>query len=170
MHKFQLSFFYDLQVFVQASDFYRKYYFLFKALDLSPLPDRNDGVGRDGHSRHAMLRALIVKHLEGIKSIPRLLEFLDAHPVLTDLCGFQIGSFPDETQFYRFQQDYPQARLKDLTFNSIGGLSNAASSPSINSRSTPNPSWPPPRKAISKIPAARPGTKRKSPNEILTPP
>jgi hypothetical protein len=114
MHKFQLSFFYDLQVFVQASDFHRKYYYLFTALDLSSLPDRNDGVGCHGHSRHAILRALLVKHLEGLKSIPRLLEFLDAHPVLTDMCGFQIGSFPDETQFYRFQQDYPHARLKDL--------------------------------------------------------
>jgi len=114
MHEFQLSFFYDLRIFIQASDFHRKYYYLFKALDLSSLPDRNDGVGRDGHSRHAMLRALIVKHLEGIKSIPRLFEFLDAHPVLTDLCGFQVGSFPDAAQFYRFQQEYPNARLKDI--------------------------------------------------------
>jgi hypothetical protein len=114
MHRFQLSLFYDLQVFIQASDFHRKYYTLFQALDLSPLGDRNDGVGRDGFSRHAMLRALIVKHLEQIKSIPRLLEFLDAHPVLADLCGFQIGSFPDETQFYRFQQELPNAILQEI--------------------------------------------------------
>lgn len=117
MHKFQLSLFYDLQVFIQASDFHRKYHTLFKALDLSPLPDRNDGVGRDGFSRHAMLRALIVKHLEGIKSIPRLLEFLDAHPVLADMCGFQMGHFPDETQFYRFQRELPNAGLQTIHTN-----------------------------------------------------
>jgi hypothetical protein len=114
MHKFQLSLFYDLQVFIQASDFHRKYYTLFKVLDLSSLPDRNAGAGRDGYSRHAMLRALLVKHLEEIKSIPRLLEFLDAHPVLADMCGFHMGHFPDETQFYRFQAEVPHRLLKDI--------------------------------------------------------
>jgi len=117
MHEFQLSLFYDLQIFIQASDFHRKYYTLFKALDLSPLPDRNNGVGRDGFSRHGMLRALIVRHLEGIKSIPRLLEFLDAHPVLADLCGFQMGHFPNETQFYRFQQELPKVVLQTIHTN-----------------------------------------------------
>lgn len=117
MRDFQLSMFYDLQVFIRASDFHRKYYTLFGALDLSPLGDRNDGVGRDGFSRHAMLRALIVKHLEEIKSIPRLLEFLDAHLVLADLCGFDLGHFPDETQFYRFQQELPNAVLQTILTN-----------------------------------------------------
>ena len=65
MHNFQRSLFYDLQVFLQASDFHRKYYTLFQALDLSPLPDRNNGAGRDGFSRHAMLRALIHRALLG---------------------------------------------------------------------------------------------------------
>jgi hypothetical protein len=46
---------------------------------LSTVRDTNTGVGRTGYSRHAMLRAFIVKHLEGIKSVPRLIEFLDAH-------------------------------------------------------------------------------------------
>jgi len=114
VHRFQLSLFYDFQVFLQASDFHRKYYTLFKALDISPLPDINEGVGRDGFSRHAMLCALIVKHLEQIKSILRLLEFLDAHRVLADLCGFQMEHFPDEPQFYRFQQELPNAILQDI--------------------------------------------------------
>ena len=46
--------------------------------------------------------AFIVKNLEQIKSVPKLIEFLDAHPVLTEMCGFKMGSLPDETQFYRF--------------------------------------------------------------------
>jgi hypothetical protein len=114
MHSFQLSLFYDLQAMILASDFLRKYHLLFQALDLSSFPDINDGVGRDGFSRCAMLRALIVKHLEGIKSIPQLLTWLDANPVLADLCGFEPKHFPDETQFYRFQAELPNQRLKDI--------------------------------------------------------
>lgn len=80
MNHFPLSLFYDLQLFVQHSNFYRKYYLLFKSLDLSTIPDKNYGVGRTGYSRHAMIRAFVVKHFEEIKSVPRLVEFLDAHP------------------------------------------------------------------------------------------
>ena len=83
MKNFQLSLFYNFQVFIQSSNFYRKYYLLFKSLPLTNITDRNDGTGRTGYSRHAMIRAFVVKHLEQIKSIPRLIEFLDAHPVLT---------------------------------------------------------------------------------------
>ena len=49
--------FYDLQELVRHSPLLRKYYYLFKALNLSALPDRNYGVGATGHSRHAILRA-----------------------------------------------------------------------------------------------------------------
>jgi hypothetical protein len=114
MRRFQLSLFYDLQFMIQASNFHQKYFHLFRALDLSALPDVNEGVGRDGYSRHAMLRALVVKHLEAIKSIPRLLELLDAHPVLAEMCGFRMGHFPDETQFYRFQRELPHAILQKI--------------------------------------------------------
>ena len=114
MQNFQLSLFYDLQAMILASDFLRKYHLLFQALDLSSFPDINEGVGRDGFSRHAMLRALVVKHLEGIKSIPQLLTWLDANPVLADLCGFEPKDFPDESQFYRFQARMPNGLLKDI--------------------------------------------------------
>ena len=88
MYKFQLSLFYDLQYLIQTSSFYRKYYLLFSALDLSSIPDINANVGRTGYSRHAMLRAFINKHQERIKTIPDLLRFLDSHPALTEMCGF----------------------------------------------------------------------------------
>lgn len=102
MYKIQLSLFYDLQMLIQSSSFYRKYYLLFRALDLSGIPDKNLGVGCTGYSRHAMIRAFIVKHLEKIKSVPNLLRFFDAHPALSEMCGFTAGKLPDETQFYRF--------------------------------------------------------------------
>jgi len=55
MYHIQTSLFYDLQELVRNSSLLRKYYYLFKALDLSILPDRNHGVGRTGHSQHAIL-------------------------------------------------------------------------------------------------------------------
>jgi len=114
MRNFQLSIFYDLQDFVQRSDFHRKYFMLFSSLDLSGIPDKNYGIGRTGHSRHAMIRAFIVKHLEGIPSVPRLIEFLDAHPVLTDMSGFEKHIIPDESQFYRFLKETRNSMLEKI--------------------------------------------------------
>ena len=117
MHHFQLSIFYDLCLLLQTSKFYRKYYALFKALDLSSVPDKNYTVGRTGYSRHAMLRAFIIKHLEEIKSVPRLIDFLDSHPALSHMCGFSMGSLPDASQFYRFLSDTPNIPLKNLAIS-----------------------------------------------------
>jgi len=114
MCHFQLSVFYNLCLLLQTSNFYRKYYFLFTALDLSTIPDKNYDTGRTGYSRHAMIKALIVKHLEQIKSIPKLLDFLDSHPALTEMCGFTMGSLPDASQFYRFLSDIPNSLLEKI--------------------------------------------------------
>ena len=114
MQNFQFSLFYDYNAIILSSDFYRKYDALFSVLDLSGFPDINTEVGRTGYSRHAILRALIVKHLEEIKSIPRLIEFLDAHPMLTEMCGFTMGCLPDESQFYRFIKEVPNGRIQEI--------------------------------------------------------
>jgi len=114
MQHFQTSFFYDLQELIRHSTLLRKYYYLFKASDLSALPDRNYGVGATGHSRHAILRALIIKHLERIKTIPELLDYLKAIPPLAEMCGFELGHLPDETQFYRFLKKTKNSTLKAL--------------------------------------------------------
>ena len=114
MQNFQLSIFYDYDAFVMSSNFYRKYDALFSALDLSGFPDKNTGVGRTGYSRRAILRALIVQHLEEIKSIPRLIEFLDSHLMLTEMCGFPMGCLPDESQFYRFIKEVPNGRIQEI--------------------------------------------------------
>jgi len=117
MKNFQYSIFYDYEALIQASGFYRKYDAIFSVMDLSGLPDTNDEVGRTGYSRHAILRALIVKHLEEVKSIPRLLEYLDAHPILTEMCGFCMGCLPDESQFYRFLKETRNGLLQQVHEN-----------------------------------------------------
>ncbi len=114
MQHFQTSLFYDLQELVRNAPLLRKYYCLFKTLNLSALPDKNDRVGANGYSRHAMLRALIVKHLERIKSIPQLIEYLHSIPPLQEMCGFDLGSLPDETQFYRFLKNTKNSILKTI--------------------------------------------------------
>ena len=112
MQHFQTSFFYDLQELIRNSPLIRKYYLIFKALDLSALPDKNYGVGATGYSRHAMLRAFIVKHLETIKSVPELIDYLNSIPPLLELCGFELGHLPDESQFYRFLHKTKNSTLK----------------------------------------------------------
>jgi hypothetical protein len=116
MYHIQTSLFYDLQELIRNSSLLRKYYYLFQALDLSGLPDRNYGVGRTGHSQHAILRAFIVKHLQQIKSVPQLIEYLDALPPLLELCGFTLGGLPDESQFYRFLTETSNPILKEIYY------------------------------------------------------
>ena len=114
MQHFQTSFFYDLQELIRNAPLMRKYYYIFKSLNLSALQDRNDSLGRTGHSRHAILRAFIIKHLEGIKSVPQLIKYLDSIPPLAEMCGFDLGALPDETQFYRFMKNTKNSILKAL--------------------------------------------------------
>jgi len=114
MQHLQTSFFYDLQELIRNAPLLRKYYLIFQALDLSALRDRNYGVGATGHSRHAMLRAFIVKHLEGIKSVPLLIDYLNSIPPLLEMCGFELANLPDESQFYRFLQKTKNSTLKTV--------------------------------------------------------
>ena len=103
-----------MQLLIQHSNFYRKYYLLFKSLNLSSVYNKNYSIGRTGYSRHAMIRSFIVKHLERIKSVPVLIDFLDARPALTHTRGFKPGVIPDESQFYRFLSDTNNSALKNI--------------------------------------------------------
>jgi hypothetical protein len=114
MQHFQTSFFYDLQELIRTAPLMRKYYYIFKSLNLSALQDRNDLLGRTGHSRHAMLRAFIIKHLEAIKSVPQLIKYLNSIPPLAEMCGFDLGNLPDESQFYRFLKNTKNSTLKAI--------------------------------------------------------
>jgi len=114
MQHFQTSFFYDLQELIRNAPLMRKYYYIFKSLNLSALPDRNDRIGRTGYSRYAILRAFIIKHLERIKSVPQLIEYLNSIPPLAEMCGFYLGALPDESQFYRFLKNTKNSTLKTI--------------------------------------------------------
>lgn len=114
MQHFQTSFFYDLQELIRNAPLIRKYYYIFKSLNLSALKDKNDSFGRTGHSRHAILRAFIVKHLEAIKSVPQLIRYLNSIPPLAEMCGFDLGALPDESQFYRFLKNTKNSTLKTI--------------------------------------------------------
>ncbi|MCD6459149.1 transposase, partial [bacterium] len=97
----QPSLFYDFNIFVELP-LHKKFYELFSNLDLSKIKDTNIFVGRTGYSRHAMFRALIVKNILQLNSIPRLIYFLKNNLFICDLCAFYNYQIPDETQFYRF--------------------------------------------------------------------
>jgi hypothetical protein len=114
MQHFQTSFFYDLQELIRSAPLIRKYYYIFKSLNLSALKDKNDSLGRTGYSRHAILRAFIVKHLEEIKSIPQLIKYLNSIPPLMEMCGFDLSGLPDESQFYRFLKNTKNSELKAI--------------------------------------------------------
>ena len=114
MQHFQTSFFYDLRELIRNAPLIRKYYYIFKSLNLSALQDRNDSAGRTGHSRHAILRAFVVKHLEAIKSVPQLIRYLNSIPPLAEMCGFDLGDLPDESQFYRFLKKTKNSTLKTI--------------------------------------------------------
>jgi len=114
MQHFQTSFFYDLRELIRNAPLIRKYYYIFNSLNLSALQDRNDSAGRTGHSRHAILRAFVVKHLEAIKSVPQLIRYLNSIPPLAEMCGFDLGALPDESQFYRFLKKTKNSTLKTI--------------------------------------------------------
>ena len=118
----QLPLFYDYLGIVNSSRFYKKYHALFSALDLSQFKNFNLFVGCTGYSRHAILRALIVKHLQEIKSIPQLIEFFDAHPLLTEMCGFNIGRLPDSSVFYRFLKQTNNFSIKKIMTKTVQEL------------------------------------------------
>ena len=100
--------FYDLQAVILSSDNLRKYDAIFKAPDLSDFPDCPHELGNEGYSRHAMLRAFIMKHL-------------DANPALAEMCGFEPRRLPHNSQFYRFVKEPPNSFLLRKALKSTGG-------------------------------------------------
>jgi len=81
------SVFYDFEYFLNLPT-NRKIYELFQNLDLSLFKNKNYGLGKTGYPRHAMIRALIIKNIVQLKSIPRLITCLKDNPFICDLCGF----------------------------------------------------------------------------------
>lgn len=99
---------------VQDLPIVRKYETIFSVLDLSHIPEFNYGVGADGTSQHALLRAFIIRSLEGLEKVSALIHFLEANPALKYLCGFRNGLLPHNSQFYRFLKKTKHSVLEDL--------------------------------------------------------
>lgn len=112
----QTSVFYDFEYFLNLPT-NRKLYELFRNLDLSLFENRNYGLGQTGYSRHAMIRALIVKDIVQLKSIPRLVTYLKDNPFICDLCGFDHHRVPDASQFYRLLKSLDTSKLHQLLAN-----------------------------------------------------
>ena len=64
-----------------------------------------------------MLRAFLVKHLEEIKTIPRLVDYLESYSAIAELCGFdKRASLPDESQFYYFLKTTNNSMLQQIYY------------------------------------------------------
>jgi hypothetical protein len=101
---------------VQALPIVLKYQKIFDQLDLSDLPDFNAGIGANGTSQHALLRAFLIRSLESLKTVPALIRFLIANPALIYLCGFRNQTIPHDSQFYRFLKKTNHSQIEDLLF------------------------------------------------------
>lgn len=92
----------------------KKYEKIFDELDLSGLPEFNRGIGANGTSKHALLRAFIIRSLESLKTVSALIRFLNANPYLTHLCGFRNQKLPDSSQFYRYLKKTNNSVFQEL--------------------------------------------------------
>lgn len=98
----------------QNTPIIQKYETLFSYLDLSHIKSHNYGKGCSGYSSHSMIKALIVKVLERIPSIPNLIWRLKNDPYLTRyVIGFK-DTIPDESQFYRFLNKFHTSDIEKL--------------------------------------------------------
>lgn len=118
MYHIQFSLFVNLELALMYSSTLRAYYTMFSVLDLSAIPDRLKNIGPKGYSIHAMIRALIFKHIEKIASVPRLIRCLESNPIMAELCGFKPGNIPHESRFYRLLKNIPSSML-EATFDSL---------------------------------------------------
>jgi len=115
----RISVLYDVVAIIAQSPLYRKYDLLFEALDKHlrhhriRMPKPYSRLGRKGYSGRAILKALILRHLESIKSVPGLVRYLKNHPILLGLCGFRNG-LPHESQFYRFLKSMPNSLFEEI--------------------------------------------------------
>ena len=91
-----------------------KYEKIFDELDLSGFPEFNFGVGANGISQHALLRAFIIRSLESLNTVSALIRFLQANPALICLCGFRNQRIPHDSQFYRFLKKINHSAIENL--------------------------------------------------------
>jgi hypothetical protein len=77
---------------VRALPIVQKYEKIFAELDLSHIVEFNFGIGANGTSQHALIRAFLIRSLESLKTVPALIRFLQANPAVIYICGFLAPS------------------------------------------------------------------------------
>ena len=101
---------------VRSLPIVRKYEKIFAELDLSDIAEFNRGVGADGTSQHALVRAFVIRSLESLNTVSALIRFLQANPVLIYLCSFRNQTIPHDSQFYRFLKKTNHSIIEDLLY------------------------------------------------------
>jgi transposase len=101
---------------VRALPIVQKYEKIFAELDLSGISEFNCGVGADGTSQHALVRAFVIRSLESLNKVSALIRFLQANPALIYLCGFKNMIVPHNSQFYRFLKNTNHSVIEDLLY------------------------------------------------------
>ena len=94
----------------------QKYEKIFAELDLSNISEFNRGIGANGTSQHALVRAFVIRSLESLNTVSALIRFLQANPALIYLCGFRNQVIPHDSQFYRFLKKTNHAVIEDLLY------------------------------------------------------
>jgi len=101
---------------VRALPIVRKYEKIFGELDLCHIPEFNRGIGANGNSQHALVRAFLIRSLESLNTVPALIRFLQANPALIYLCGFRNQMIPHDSQFYRFLKKTNHSVVEGLLY------------------------------------------------------
>lgn len=99
---------------MRALPIVQKYERIFAELDLSHVAEFNTGIGANGISQHALIRALMIRSLESLKTVTALIRFLQANPALIYICGFRNQTIPHDSQFYRFLKKTNHSVIEDL--------------------------------------------------------
>lgn len=96
---------------------------LFISLNLDSVPDRVREKGRKGYSRHAMIRAAVVKSCECLGYITDLVDYLNNNLIIAYYCGFDITKkLPGYHAFERFFKDFDNNLLKALMSEQVRKL------------------------------------------------
>lgn len=96
---------------------------LFIHLDLISVPDRRCEKGRQGFSRHAMIRAAIVMKCECFEYVTDLVDYLNNNLIIAYYCGFDITKkLPGYHAFERFIKDFDNTTLKKLMASQVQKL------------------------------------------------
>ncbi len=100
----------------------QKYEKIFTELDLSNISEFNRGIGANGTSQHALVRAFVIRSLESLNTVSALIRFLQANPALVHLCGFRNQLIPHDSQFYRFLKKTNHSVIEDLLYKANKSL------------------------------------------------